>query len=578
MKVTRQAVYIPIGSASLFCWVHSAENLEKHNRVALICPPLGYEYMSSHRTLRHLADALAEKGVISIRLDYVNTGNSSDLDTNASFVENAVSNIVDLSQKLTELYQVKQICCLGLGLGASFAMKAAARAPIGQLVLWAPCINGSRFIREIKALSGMLKTADHDTSIEAAGLLLSERFEQELKTLNLTDLSLKNTQRVLYLHPAESKPNKNLIEHLKASVSEAQVNGYSGHEQIITYPTDTVVPVSAIQAQVNFITESMPEQRNIRATQKETFKYTLDVSDSYQEKPVYFAGQRRLFGVLGENKANHQHQDVLVIFLNCGSEHHVGPHRIYTNFSRQLAKSGISSFRFDIEGIGDSISRGNNQENYAYSPVAMQDITDALEYAKQQGYQKFIFTGICAGAYHSFKVAAELDNVEILGAIIINPLVFDWVEKNASKQSQNIQHVSEVKRYKKLLFSAIAWKKLFSGKVRSRRIIKIVISFISFRVKKFYKRISNRELNLVEKNLNQYLKLARRLNIILADSDPGYHILMSDAKPTALKAIKLKHLAVDYIDGADHGLSKLWMRNKAYSYFLRALQIQLGVD
>ena len=43
----------------------------------VLCPPLGYEYMSSYRTYRILADRLAALGFDVIRLDYDGTGNSS---------------------------------------------------------------------------------------------------------------------------------------------------------------------------------------------------------------------------------------------------------------------------------------------------------------------------------------------------------------------------------------------------------------------------------------------------------------------------------------------------------------------
>jgi len=438
MAIKRKAVYIPLDSGSVFAWVHT---------------PLGHEYMSSHRSLRHLADSLAKAGITAIRLDYVNTGNSSDRETESSFVENAVRNIADLSQRLKTRYQSTKVCCFGFGLGASFSMLAAERTAIDHLVLWAPCIKGSRYIREIKALSSMLPGDGNDTSIEAAGLVLNDTFESELNQFNLGNIKPKATNQVLYLHPSESKLNANLVKHLEQVVQGVKVNGYVGHEKIITYPTETEVPVAAIDLQINFITGLIkPSQELEQPHDIASHCEVMIDAKNYQEAPVYFAGGQQLFGIINQTKQDNKNQKVLVVFLNCGSEHHVGPQRIYTSFSRQLAALGINSFRMDIEGIGDSISQGNNQENYAYSPVVMQDITNALDYATQQGYQQFIFTGICAGAYHSFKAAAELDNYNILGAIPINPLVFHWVEKNAAAQSQNISNTSEIKRYKESLF------------------------------------------------------------------------------------------------------------------------------
>ena len=46
----------------------------------VVCPPLGPEYFNSYRSLRHLADRLAENGVSALRFDYDGTGNSAGQD------------------------------------------------------------------------------------------------------------------------------------------------------------------------------------------------------------------------------------------------------------------------------------------------------------------------------------------------------------------------------------------------------------------------------------------------------------------------------------------------------------------
>src|ERR1700734_1110922 len=44
---------------------------------AVIVPPVGYEYMSSHRTLRPLAERLAQQGCAALRFDFDGTGDSA---------------------------------------------------------------------------------------------------------------------------------------------------------------------------------------------------------------------------------------------------------------------------------------------------------------------------------------------------------------------------------------------------------------------------------------------------------------------------------------------------------------------
>src|SRR5690348_13334892 len=54
---------------------HSAG--EQSAGAALILPPLGYEYATTHRTLRTLAESLATAGWAALRLDYDGTGDSA---------------------------------------------------------------------------------------------------------------------------------------------------------------------------------------------------------------------------------------------------------------------------------------------------------------------------------------------------------------------------------------------------------------------------------------------------------------------------------------------------------------------
>ena len=44
---------------------------------ALILPPLGYEYMTTHRTLRTIAERVAAAGCCALRIDYDGTGDSA---------------------------------------------------------------------------------------------------------------------------------------------------------------------------------------------------------------------------------------------------------------------------------------------------------------------------------------------------------------------------------------------------------------------------------------------------------------------------------------------------------------------
>ena len=72
--VERTPLYFGPASRPLFGWYH--EPVAKVHRALsmVICPPLGHEYLNSHRSLRHLADRCAAAGVPTLRFDYDGTG------------------------------------------------------------------------------------------------------------------------------------------------------------------------------------------------------------------------------------------------------------------------------------------------------------------------------------------------------------------------------------------------------------------------------------------------------------------------------------------------------------------------
>ena len=61
---------------TLFTWYHAPPPRSAAGPASCICPPLGYESMSSYRALRILAQRLAALGFDTLRLDYDGTGNS----------------------------------------------------------------------------------------------------------------------------------------------------------------------------------------------------------------------------------------------------------------------------------------------------------------------------------------------------------------------------------------------------------------------------------------------------------------------------------------------------------------------
>jgi len=91
VQVERRPLYFEQSRARgaegpIFGWYHSTPAALQSDCVAVLCGPLGHEYTRSHRTMRHLADRLAERGIPALRFDYHGTGDSPGAELDADRV------------------------------------------------------------------------------------------------------------------------------------------------------------------------------------------------------------------------------------------------------------------------------------------------------------------------------------------------------------------------------------------------------------------------------------------------------------------------------------------------------------
>jgi dienelactone hydrolase len=122
------------------------------------------------------------------------------------------------------------------------------------------------------------------------------------------------------------------------------------------------------------------------------------------EQICEFGPGLNLVGILTEPESPATHADApCVVMLNAGLLHRVGPHRMSVELGRRLARCGISSFRFDIGGRGDSESAKTADSDEAQINA---DITSALDFLEAR-YQlrKFVPLGLCTGSDNAHATA-----------------------------------------------------------------------------------------------------------------------------------------------------------------------------
>lgn len=116
-----------------------------------------------------------------------------------------------------------------------------------------------------------------------------------------------------------------------------------------------------------------------------------------RERPLLFGDGDSLLGVLSEPAGGIDPSLPIVMMLNAGLIHHVGPNRLHVRLARRLAAQGVAALRVDLSGRGDSAPR---RDGLAYVESGVVEVRAAMDRLQQLygNSQQFVLLGICSGA------------------------------------------------------------------------------------------------------------------------------------------------------------------------------------
>jgi pimeloyl-ACP methyl ester carboxylesterase len=109
-----------------------------------------------------------------------------------------------------------------------------------------------------------------------------------------------------------------------------------------------------------------------------------------------------------------------LILLNSGLMHRVGTCNLSVKLARSVAGGGISAFRFDFSGIGDSRTRTFAGSHEAREVSEVREVMDVL--VRQEGITQFVLCGLCSGADAALATAAV--DPRVVGIVQFDPLCF----------------------------------------------------------------------------------------------------------------------------------------------------------
>lgn len=416
-----------------FGWFHKPAG-NKCRGGAVICPPLGQEYIDTHYGLRLLAERLAQEGLCSVRFDYDGTGDSAgdagDPDRVSSWL-----GTVKQAVEVLRVAGVANVCLVGMRLGAALAASAASSTgDVDQLVLWDPC-SGRQFLRQQKGLRTM-KFGPAGAAAEGSAELLGLRFGPEtVKAVN--DLSATNGQvplarRALVLVRGD-RPSDPSLQIAPLGLELTERDEAVGQQAFMDqYPQE--LPRAAIDRIAQWLSAGCAQESTAMVAPPVAGPRRVGWASSGQavmEVPVSipplglfgivtFADGAPAPGIGGAPPA---------VFANVAKQHHIGPTRLWVELARQWAGAGVVSLRFDLSGLGDSPGRPGDDKWTCHKPAAFDDFLDTVRFASPGDPSNVVLIGLCSGGYQALETALDL---KARGLMVINAAVsFNPAERRA---------------------------------------------------------------------------------------------------------------------------------------------------
>jgi len=594
VNLRAQPGYFGDPAAPIFGWLHAAADAPVRDLGLVLCNPFGYEALCTHRLYRQLAEQCAAAGIPTLRFDYPGTGDSAGNGEQGDRLAAWLAGIDQACASLRQLTSVSRIALCGLRLGALLAVVAAGRNPeVMAVAAIAPLASGRGYLRELRALAQASAferpagAAPAAAGIEPAGFLLNEPTSAALATLDLAAPGTLRPMQVLLLDrddlPGSTAVQRQLTAQ-GATVSASQFTGYAALMQdphralipaglpgsIATWLTGLSVPTASAVTSQQALLPRIPVGVNAQGSPG-----SAPVTDAQiMEWPVEIPGSAPLFGIV--TRAVHPRVAggaPCLLLISSGANHRVGPGRLYVDLARALAADGLTVLRLDLEGIGDSPPSPASEDTVVYMPAAVDNIRRAVAYAHSNLAASACYSaGICSGAYHSLKAAAQGVGLECV--LPINPLVYFW-KPGMSLDVPPHRATAEARRISRSALRLASWRKLLRGEVAIGNAWRVYTHRLGA-IARYRTRAVLRALRLplsedLATELSTAVAQGSALHFIFADGEPGLPMLHEQAGRVVEQLQRRGKLAIAVIEGTDHTFTPRWSHARLFASVRSAL-------
>ena len=386
--------------------------------------------------------------MLVLRFDFHGTGDSAGTYTDVDRV-NAWRNSVTDSVKYLESLGLSRIVLAGMRFGATLAMlECAKHASVTHLILWDPVISGKKYIRELKVLSGSAaaaqpaatdsrsahavnsETIPGDDALAVGGTVHTGSTLAEIGKVDLLTCEVSPHLKYVLIIQRSDRPVSSKLEKvfLDKNIQTKSV-ALEGTDGVLDRATEEVtIPREIMDFIVNELATAFAENgadaRPFAFHTKEASSAISEWNGTRIQEQFVRIGPAALHGVLCTVAGTVTPQK-LVIFLNSGTEHHLGPGRVWVEFGRGLTVEGVDTLRVDFSGIGESRHVGSPRQIRPYDAEQIEDIQNMVKYARHLGYARVAVLGLCAGAWLALDSSLSAPSICRPDAVVaINPQVY----------------------------------------------------------------------------------------------------------------------------------------------------------
>lgn len=384
-----RGVWLPVvaGPSPLAGWLTEPE--DPCGLGVVVLPPVGYAASSSHRLWRRLAEELAARGAVALRVDVAGSGDSAGRLGDVTDLEEW-RRALPVAAEVLRARGAARVVVVGCQLGATLALLDAQAVGADGLVTVAPVLSGRAFVRSLR-VTGLIPP-DEVGGVAFGGHHFSAALLDQLSGLRVA--------------PPDGLPVLAVPDGPAVAA-------------VLERPAEEAVADPALVAEIaDWVRAFAPPLAPARTPPVEEPPGQATIGEVHER--FLRIGPDDLVGVLTTPRPGAPTAPDLFVLLNSGSDPHPGPGRAWVELARDLASRGRRTLRLDLRGWGESPD-GPRTPGRPYDEHAADDVIRAVAALGDQGYGPVVLGGLCAGAWVALDVART---VPVAGVVALNPQLY----------------------------------------------------------------------------------------------------------------------------------------------------------